>query len=179
MTNKSDLVASDNPILYIPTIPFDFATQNAHELFETLKSALSEMKGYGLSANQIGIPYSVFVFGNGRDAGSIMPMFNPKIESLSTETDLMEEGCLSFPGLIAKVERAKTITVQYQTVSGEEKEATLSGLTARIIQHEMCHIDGKPFFAGFSKLKVDMMVRKCAKRTGIMYSTNKLMGLRK
>ena len=179
MTEKLELVASDNPILYTPTVPFDFTTQNAQETFETLKQLLSDMKGYGLSANQVGIPYSVFVFGNGRDSGSIMPMFNPEIVSVSSESDSMEEGCLTFPGLIAKVDRPKTITVKYFTVDGAEKEATLSGLTARIIQHEMCHIDGKPFFAGFSKLKVDMMVKKCAKRTGVVYSTNKLMGLRK
>jgi peptide deformylase len=179
VTEKLELVASDNPILYTPTIPFDFETQNAQETFETLKQLLSEMKGYGLSANQVGLPWAVFVFGNGRDSGSIMPMFNPKIVSVSSEKEGMDEGCLSFPGLIAKVERHKTITVQYQNIDGDEKESTLSGLTARIIQHEMCHIDGKPFFAGFSKLKIDMMVKKCAKRTGITYSTNKLMGLRK
>src|SRR5687768_4596169 len=97
-----DLVSWDDPILYKETVPFDFVTQNAQETFDILRDALYNgvtMKGYGLSANQIGLPYSVFVFGDGRHGDSIVPVFNPVITSVSSETEAMDEGCLSFPGL--------------------------------------------------------------------------------
>jgi peptide deformylase len=173
-----DLVDFDNPILYTETVPFDFDTQNAQEAFENLRDKLMDMKGYGLSANQIGLPYSLFVFGDGRTKASVIPVFNPKIVSVSSETDVLDEGCLSFPGLVAKIDRAKSIRVRYANVEGKVDTIKFDGLTARIFQHEMCHMLGKPFFAGFSKLKIDMMVKKCAKKTGIQYNSTQLLGLR-
>jgi peptide deformylase len=173
-----DLVDFDNPILYTETRPFDFQTENAQEAFENLRDKLAEMKGYGLSANQVGLPYRLFVFGDGRTKNSIIPCFNAQIVSVSGETELLEEGCLSFPGLIAKVERARSIRVRYANVNGHVDTIKFDGLTARIFQHEMCHMLGKPFFAGFSRLKIEMMVKKCAKRTGIHYNTTQLLGLR-
>jgi len=176
---KLDLVDFDDPILYKETIPFDFKTGNAQELFENLKETLFRYKGYGLSANQVGIPYSVFVFGNGRTPESIKPYFNPRVTDVSGEEDSADEGCLSFPGLIAKIFRAKSLRLVYQDINGTVQSIQLKGLAARIVQHEMCHLQGKPFFAGFSRLKVEMMVNKCAKHSGIQYNVQMLMNLRK
>lgn len=174
-----DLVKYDDPILYKETVPFDFSKQNAAEVAEDLKATLLAHRGYGLSANQVGLPYSVFVFGNGRDEKTITAFFNPKISDLSGDQDAADEGCLSFPGLIAKIFRSKELRLRFTDVNNEIRTIRLTGVAARIVQHEMCHLHGKPFFAGFSKLKVDMMVAKCAKRTGIQYDTRELMNLRK
>ncbi len=173
-----DLVDFDDPILYTETVPFDFGTQDAQAAFENLRDKLFAMKGYGLSANQIGLPYSLFVFGDARSKESIIPVFNPKIVSVSSESELMDEGCLSFPGLVGKIDRAKSIRVRYANVSSVVDTIKFDGLTARIFQHEMCHMLGKPFFAGFSKLKIEMMVKRCAKREGIQYNSTTLLGLR-
>lgn len=173
-----DLVKYNDPILYKETIPFDFTKENAEEVAASLKATLLANKGYGLSANQVGLPYSVFVFGNGRDEKTITAFFNPKITDFSGDEESAYEGCLSFPGIVAKVFRFKEIRLRFQDVLGETRTIRLSGIAARIVQHEMCHLQGKPFFAGFSKLKVDMMVTKCAKNTGIQYNTQELMNLR-
>lgn len=178
-TKELELVKFDDPILYRETQRFDFSKNNAVEIAESLKKALIKFKGYGLTANQVGLDHSVFVFGNGRDESTIRPYFNPTITDLSGEEILMDEGCLSFPGMIAKIYRHKKIRFRYQDVDGTVQVVTLIDMAARIVQHEMCHIKGMPFFAGFSKLKVEMMVGKCFKRTGIQYNTQQLMNLRK
>ena len=172
-----DLVSYNNPVLYKPTKLFDFETQDAVEIFNTLSDKVLEHGGYGLTANQIGIPYSVFVFGNGKDRESLVAVFNPKIVDYSDDTNLGYEGCLSIPGLVIKIARSNTIRLRYQNINGEILSETFSGLTARVIQHEYCHINGKPFFYGLGKLRLEMATKKCKKNTGTIYNPIELWRL--
>ena len=70
-----------------------------------------------------------------------MILVNPIVTSQSEETDLEEEGCLSFPLILGKVYRHKWITVDYQSVTGEKKSVKLEGWPARLFQHEFDHLD--------------------------------------
>ncbi len=72
-------------------------------------------------------------------------MINPKFVSLAKEEELDWEGCLSFPNLYGKVWRAKKVKVKYQNLNGEGQRLTASGFLARVIQHEMDHLDGVTF----------------------------------
>lgn len=72
-------------------------------------------------------------------------MINPKFVSLSKEEKLDWEGCLSFPNLYGKVWRAKKVKLKYQNLDGTEQRLTASGFLARVIQHEMDHLDGITF----------------------------------
>ena len=72
-------------------------------------------------------------------------MINPKFVSLAKEEELDWEGCLSFPDLYGKVWRAKKIKLKYQDLDGVEQRLTASGFLARVIQHEMDHLDGVTF----------------------------------
>lgn len=171
------LVAWDDPILYKPTLPVTFGDDNQElieDLFSELSSAVKHYGGYGLTANQIGIPYSAFVLNIGPD---VMLFLNPKITFRSTEENLLDEGCLSFPGLVAKIPRSTTIRLRYQNFKGETSANQFTGLTARVIQHEMCHIEGRPFFAGFSKFKIERMVKKASNKVGVKYNTLELSKL--
>lgn len=134
-----------NELLTTTTIPFDFSNPptNPHELVQSMLQTMVESNGVGLSANQVGLPYRVFVM---RGHEHHFAFFNPKIVSMSDNTTTMEEGCLSFPCLIVKVPRANTVRVRFQTQSGGTDTKTFDGLSARVIQHEVDHLDGLLFF---------------------------------
>lgn len=172
------LVAWDDPVLYQPTNSIDFNDPETSAylsiLIDDLKSAVIHYGGYGLSANQIGYNASVFVISIGKE---FLTFVNPKITFFSTEEVLMDEGCLSFPGLVGKIPRSTNIRVRYQNISGDTEAKQFAGLTARVIQHEMRHIEGRPFFAGFSKFKIDRMVKKAANKVGVKYSALELSKL--
>ena len=108
------------------------------EFAEAMFQKMLDMGGVGLSANQIGIPLRVFVFGNLANKHYV---FNPEVVGVSKETVLMEERCLSFPGFKLNLHRPKQCGVTYQTETGEQVVSTFDSLAARIFLHEFDHIE--------------------------------------
>jgi len=98
-----------------------------------------ETGGVGLAAPQIGISKSILVYDIGRRSGVLV---NPKIVAHSEETEIGEEGCLSVPGIYGPVKRYKWIIVEYQDLNGRKKKEKFEDFDARVIQHEMDHLDG-------------------------------------
>lgn len=119
-----------------------------------------EEGGVGFAANQMGILYRVFAMNIG---GQTTFYYNPEIISESSETIVLEEGCLSFPGLKFKVKRPNNITVRYQDRNGDVHTEAMYGLSARCFQHELDHLDGVCFIDRISKLTLDMARKKLAK----------------
>ncbi len=138
---------------------FDFSNPPTDPVF--LASQLVETciyhKGLGLSANQCGLRYRVFVMGAGND---YVAHFNPKIVSVSEEKAHMEEGCLSYPLLFIHITRPESITVEYQDFNGEKKTATYSGITARCFQHELDHMNGIRMIDHIGPVALQMARRK-------------------
>lgn len=157
-----ELLKFTDPVLRkIPT-DFDFENQNAQELADTLWEECRRLKGLGLSANQVGIDAKVFVMG--LDEDSRKNIFNPQIVSVSKETELAKEGCLSYPGLWLSVKRPKEVMLSYQNVEGEHVVEKFVGLQARIVQHEFDHMEGLNFADHVSQLKLDMALKSLNKR---------------
>lgn len=123
--------------------PFDFRNPPIDPSFlaVSLLETMYHYKGIGLSANQVGLPYRVFVMGT---ENSSYICFNPEIIS-AEGVDKFSEGCLSYPGLYLPIERSAAIAVRYYTEKGKEVLQNFVGLTARIFQHELEHMDGKKF----------------------------------
>lgn len=144
MSNEH-LIKYPNPLLSTPCEEFNFSNPpgNPNELSVALMQIMNDYNGVGLSANQVGVPFRVFVM---RGHPENFACFNPKIVSFSKETELLDEACLSFPGINVKVKRSKDIKVRFQTPSGEMTTMNFSGLTARTFQHELDHLDGILFF---------------------------------
>ena len=94
--------------------------------------------GIGLAANQIGLPYRVFAI----KANPVLVCFNPRIVDYSKETIVLEEGCLTFPGLYLKIKRPRDIKCRFTYPNGETITKTFTGATARIFQHELDHLNG-------------------------------------
>jgi peptide deformylase len=137
------LVHYKDPILTEPVKAYVFTTPEesiayAKELVETML----EHEGIGLAANQIGDPYAVFCVAS----NPVIVCFNPFILDFSSESVTLEEGCLTYPGLVVNVTRPKHIKLRYTQPNGETVTQTYTGLTARIIQHEMEHLNGQRFF---------------------------------
>lgn len=135
-----DLIDCYDPRLSTPTEPFDFTNPpvNPVDLATDLAETMLASGGIGLSANQCGLPYRVFIM----HGVELIPCFNPRIVDVSEETIVMEEGCLSFPDLYVKVKRPKKIKVRYADINGEIVTKTFDGITARVFQHELDHLDG-------------------------------------
>ncbi len=132
------------------------------ELKETAKQMIEAMyrqRGVGLAAPQVAIDQALLVLnptGDPADADQEMVLCNPKIISKKGK-EWGEEGCLSFPGIYGEVQRATKIVISYQDLDGEEKETRAEDFLARVIQHEMDHIDGVVFtdrFSSVEKLRV-------------------------
>lgn len=116
-----------------------------------------EKKGIGLAANQVGIPYRIFSM---RADPQNFVCFNPKIIQPSDEEIILEEGCLSFPGLIVKVKRPRHIRVRFTTPNGDTRTEMFTGMSARIFQHELDHIDGKLYFNRASRYHKEIAMKK-------------------
>lgn len=138
-----ELAPSDHPLLRTALEEFDFSNPPIHpaELANGLIQAMIDHKGLGLSANQCGLPYRVFVM----HSSPTKVCFNPRVVTVSQEDILLDEGCLTFPNLFVKVKRPQRIKVRYQDVSGETHTETFTGMTARIFLHELDHMNGKTF----------------------------------
>lgn len=139
-----DLISEDDVLLQKGLEDFDFANPpvNPNQFASTLVETCKDLKGIGLSANQCGFPYRVFVMGAGDD---YVAFFNPKIIQVSNEEVHMLEGCLSFPLLGLNITRPKMIEVEYQDFNGVSRKATFDGLSARCFQHEYDHMNGVTF----------------------------------
>lgn len=116
--------------------------------------------GIGLAANQVDLPYRVFVINLGSERGQDeeMVFINPVISRPKAPVEEEEEGCLSLPGVFAPVRRPSTIHLTAFNLAGEEIRSEFQGLLARVIQHEIDHLDGVLFIDRLSDT-AEMAVR--------------------
>ena len=135
------------------------------ELTEKMFELMRKYGGIGLSANQVGLPFNMFVLGDHPqlENGLKMACFNPMIISSSEEKVVMKEGCLTFPFLWLSITRPRKVVVKYEDENGELKEGHLDGMMSRIFQHEYDHMLGRVFTEYASKMKLDMAYKKAEK----------------
>jgi len=158
---RRDVVKFDHPILLSSTLDVkdkeyleQINEKNGFDLLWKLKRTVVAFKnGAGLSANQIAQPYKVSVVRFDTKRNESFIMINPEITEHSEETETEIEGCLSFPGYYTKIDRFKTITVEYLDEEFREQTANYSGYKARVIQHEMDHLSGSPSLLEYYKEK--------------------------
>ena len=143
----------------------DEGFESRKELAEAMNFAMEKYQGIGLSANQVGLPFNMFVAGGheGIEKGMSLAMFNPMIVSVGTEMLRMKEGCLTYPFMFLDIERPRKCVMKYEDAEGKTQEAHLDGMMSRICQHEYDHILGRNFTEGVSKLKLDRARKKAMK----------------
>lgn len=157
-----DLVEKSNPILKQKTERFNFSNPPIDPvlLARMLAETMIKNGGIGLAAPQIGLPYRAFAL----RTNPVMVCFNPLIADLSTEQIELEEGCLTFPGLILKIKRPSMIRARYTLPNGETKTDKFIGMTARAFLHEMDHLDGVLFTSHVGKVALELAKNKAKKR---------------
>lgn len=157
-----ELVKPNDPILREKLPRFDFRNppMDPVELAYTLCDTMIHNNGQGLAANQIGLPYRVFAI----KSNPMLVCFNPVIVDTSQRKAKMEEGCLSYPGLIVKVERPDGIKVRYAEPTGVVVTKKFIGMTSRIFQHELDHLNGVIMTDHIGKVSLDMALEKARKR---------------
>jgi peptide deformylase len=102
---------------------------------------MEDSLGVGLAAPQLGVSQRLLVYRVGPDA-PVVVLANPEVEWQSDESDVLDEGCLSIPGITVDVERPLYVRVRAVDEEGEDRTVEASGLEARVIQHEIDHLDG-------------------------------------
>lgn len=136
---------------------FNFDEVDASMLTNVMFDRMTEMGGAALSAPQVGLDMCMFVMGI--DQAKI-EVFNPTIVSYSKEEELMNEGSLTFPGILVIVKRPIAVTVEYYNKNGELQQNEFKGLTARIFQHAFDHLQGTTMKDKVSKLKWDLATKR-------------------
>lgn len=141
-----------SPILRMKAEKINKITETDLLLIDNMKFTVGNVSGVGLAAPQVFVSKRIFIVAskpNKRypNAPEMQPqaIINPKILSMSDEIVKDWEGCLSIPGLRGIVPRAKSITVEFYTASGERKTEKFDDFVARIFQHEFDHLEGKVF----------------------------------
>jgi peptide deformylase len=166
MMSDYSLVKPDHDLLSAELPLFDFSnpTDDPKDIAKILFDKMTEHNGLGLSANQIGLPYRVFIMrGN-----PCLVCFNPKIIDVSSTHNVLEEGCLTYPDFFVKIRRPAAIKVRYTNELGEVVTEKFAGMTARCFQHELDHLDGINYLDRATKYHLDK-----AKRDSKLYKRKK------
>lgn len=151
---------------------FDHRLKN---LVDQMFDVMYKTDGIGLSAPQVGINVQLMVFNPAgeRGEGEEIVLVNPVVYKASKKTILYNEGCLSFPGIYADVERPASVKIDARDITGAKFKVNLSGLPARVFQHEFDHLQGTLFFDRMSKDVLDSiraeltaLEKKYEERTG-------------
>jgi peptide deformylase len=152
------MVRLDNSTLQKETKLYDFQNSpfDAKEFAESLMKCMIDNNGIGLAANQCGVEYSIITL----RTDPILVMFNPKIVHLSEKTTILDEGCLSYPGLLVKIKRPETVRVRYQGPDGVTYTRTFTGVTSHTFQQMLDKLNGKSLGWNVSRAKLDLARRK-------------------
>jgi peptide deformylase len=110
------------------------------QLVARMGSLMVDARGVGLAATQVGILQRVFVFSAGED--EVRAIVNPQLAEASDERDVDDEGCLSMQRVLVPVERSVRVTLVGKDEEGEDVRLELEGMPARVVQHEVDHLDG-------------------------------------
>ena len=132
-----------DPALRMQALEVDEADEAVPDLVERMTRLMQEARGVGLAAPQVGVLRRVLVYQTA-DEEPVVALVNPRLTGSSEERESVDEGCLSLGAatVVVPVERPVTVTVEATTPEGETVTVEAEGLEARVIQHELDHLDG-------------------------------------
>jgi peptide deformylase len=130
-----------DPVLKSRAADVDRFDDTLRNQIDRMAALMHDALGIGLAAPQIGVSQQLLVYRVGPD-GPVIALVNPQIEWTSEVAEPAEEGCLSIPGILVDVERPVHVRVRARDEHGDDRVVEASGLEARVIQHEMDHLDG-------------------------------------
>jgi len=133
------LTGENNKTLKQKSLPVKHIDAGARKLIEQMKEVMKQNNGVGLAAIQVGEPTRIIIC---EIDDKFYTLINPEITKFFSKTSVMEEGCLSLPNIYGEVERPEKIIVKAIDFDGKKVKIKAFGLLARVIQHEIDHLDG-------------------------------------
>jgi peptide deformylase len=130
-----------DPVLRSRATPVDRFDEGLRQQVSRMAGLMNDAMGVGLAAPQLGISQRVLVYQVGQEA-PLVTLVNPEVEWTSDDVEELDEGCLSIPGVTVDVERPVHVRVRARDEQGDDRIVEASGLEARVIQHEIDHLDG-------------------------------------
>ncbi len=130
-----------DPVLRARALDVDSFDQHLKSEANQMMRIMNDSIGVGLAATQLGIMHRLIVYRKLEEQEETA-LVNPTLEWVSEEKETADEGCLSLPGILVAIERSESIRVQAKDLEGENLEFEVSGLEARVIQHEIDHLNG-------------------------------------
>ncbi len=155
-----------NACLRTSAEPVEEITDEIRAIWDDMIDTMEAMPGVGLAANQIGILKRLAVVDASEDRGRAVRMANPEILHASVQLRSHEEASPNLPGVYAKIDRPRAVTVQFMGADGTVQEQDFVGLWATSVQHQIDHLNGKMYFDHLSKTKRDMLLRRAKKLKG-------------
>lgn len=171
MLNELKLIPPSDARVQSAIAPFkdellsEFNFKDRKELTNTMFETMYKYGGLGLSANQVGLPFNMFVMGGHPEIekGKKLVCFNPVIIKSSEDQILLKEGCLTFPFVFISLMRPRKIVAKYEDEHGVLQEGQFDGYFSRIFQHEYDHMIGRLFIEKASKMKLDLAYERAQK----------------
>ena len=150
-----------DPVLRERTVTVETFDDELREFAAAMAETMVRERGIGLAAPQVGAGNRVIVAMQmasvDDEVAEPLALVNPKVLERSKETWVFEEGCLSLPGIVGDIMRSETITVWYEDVEGNEHTLTAKGMFARILLHEIDHLEGRLFIDYLSPAKKSLL----------------------
>ncbi|WP_420568561.1 peptide deformylase [Thalassovita sp.] len=138
-------------------------TDETRAIWNDMIDTMEAMPGVGLAAVQIGVMQRLAVVDASEARGQAVRMANPEVLHASVQLRPHEEASPNLPGVSAKIERPRAVTVRFLNENGDIEERDFVGLWATSVQHQIDHLNGKMYFDHLSKMKRDMLIRKARK----------------
>ena len=159
---KLPIVAYGDPVLKKVCAPIDETYPDLQQLITNMFDTMNNASGVGLAAPQVGLPIRLFIVDTGSDdkARYRQVFINAEILEETGEPWAFNEGCLSIPDVREDIMRKPNVTIRYYDENWELHEELLSGMPARVVQHEYDHIQGKLFTDTLSLLRKRMLKSK-------------------
>ena len=153
------------PALRRKCLPVERVTERIRELARAMLDTMHDAPGVGLAAPQVGENVRLIVVdvSVGKDPKQVHFLVNPEIESAEGER-IVEEGCLSLPGVTEKIRRRETVRVRALNLEGEEVILDAREVLAFVLQHEIDHLDGKLILDRLNKTKRDLVKHRLKKQ---------------
>lgn len=152
-----------DPRLHKKAVPIDRIDDRIRQLADDMAETMYAAPGVGLAATQVDRHVRMVVIDVSEDRSQLHVLINPELID-SAGSCVMEEGCLSVPGIYEPVTRAERVTVRAQGLDGQSFELPAEGLLAVCIQHEIDHLNGKVFVEHLSRLKQGRIRKKLEKQ---------------
>jgi len=142
--------------------PVEHFNEELQQIIADMFETMYEAQGVGLAATQVNIQQRIIVIDTSRDRSNPLCLINPEITHQEGTLE-WEEGCLSFPGVYAKVKRFAKIGINYNDQNGTQQSLEAEQLFSVCIQHEIDHLNGITFYDHLSALKQQMLKKKLKK----------------